>query len=165
MALIYKSFQSTLPNKDGEYLYYPRLVKIGNPVTTLEVARKIAWATSLTVGDVLNVLYSLTSVVGTDLMNSRSVKLDGLGTFTMVSKASGTGVKTEKEVSSSQITGLRCQFTPEYKRSAGNNGITRALTENVEYVSLASFLGSASATESSNAGGDNGGGYEQDPNA
>lgn len=164
MALIYKSFQSTLPNKDGEYLYYPRLVKIGNPVTTLEIARKIAWATSLTVGDVIGVLYTLMNVVGDNLMNSRSVKLDGLGTFTMVSKASGTGVKTEKEVSSSQITGLRCQFTPEYTRRAGNKGITRALTENVEYVSLASFLRGASATEGNNPG-DGDDGYEQDPNA
>ena len=38
----------------------------------------------------------------------------------------------ESKVSSSQIVSLRCQFTPEYTRSAGNT--TRALTAGVEFV-------------------------------
>ena len=158
MPLIYKPFQSTLPNKEGEHLFYPRLVKVGDAVSTDEVAQKIAWATTLTKGDVHNVIRTLMDVIRDHLMNSRSVKLDGLGTFTMVSKASGTGVKTEDEVSSTQITGLRCQFTPEYTRKPGNNGVTRALTENVQYVSLASIVrGSSFNSGGTNPGGDDGG--------
>ncbi len=145
-------------------MYYPRLVKMGT-VSTPEVARKIAWATSLTVGDVQNVMYTLTEVLSDYLLNSQSVKLDGLGTFTMVAKAGGNGVKTEEEVSSTQIAGLRCQFTPEYTRRSGNGGITRALTERVSYQSLASLnTGSASSgNEGGNSGDD--GGFTPDPNA
>ena len=48
------------------------------------------------------------------LLNSRTVRLEGLGTFTMIAKAGGKGVVLESKVSSSQIVSLRCQFTPEY---------------------------------------------------
>ena len=73
--------------------------------------------------------------------NSRTVRLEGLGTFTMIAKAGGKGVELESKVSSSQITSLRCQFTPEYTRAA-NGSATRALTTGVEFVHIKDVAGS-----------------------
>jgi len=135
MALIYKAFQSQVATKEGEKLYYPRLVKLGRTVDTQKIAEIIAEKSSLTPGDVHNVIRNLTNVMREQLLNSRTIKLEGLGSFTMMARANGKGVKHEKDVNSSQIIGLRCQFTPEYHRNAGT--ITRAMTQGVEFISLA----------------------------
>jgi len=156
MALIYKPFQSQLATKDGEKLYYPRLVKIGRIVDTQKIAELIAEKSSLTPGDVHNVIRNLMTVMREQLLNSRTVKLEGLGTFTMIARAGGKGVKREKDVNSSQINGLRCQFTPEFRRNAGNT--TRALTDGVEFISLAELAKTMLLTDTDDGGGGGGGG-------
>ena len=141
MPLIYKPYQATLANKEGQKLYYPRLVKFGKMVNTQKMAELIAEKASLTAGDVHNVIRNLMSVMREQLLNSRTVRLEGLGTFTMIAKANGKGVELENKVSSSQITSLRCQFTPEYTRAA-NGSATRALTTGVEFVHIKDVAGS-----------------------
>ena len=150
MPLIYKPYQATLANKEGQKLFYPRLVKIGRTVNTQKMAELIAEKASLTAG---------------------TVRLEGLGTFTMVAKACGKGVEQESKVSSSQIVSLRCQFTPEYTRSAGNT--TRALTAGVEFVHVKDVAAGLIADgDTENPGGDDkpgggntpgGGGVTPDP--
>ena len=54
MPLIYKPYQATLANKEGQKLYYPRLVKFGKMVNTQKMAELIAEKASLTAGDVHN---------------------------------------------------------------------------------------------------------------
>ena len=51
MPLIYKPYQATLANKEGQKLFYPRLVKIGRTVNTQKMAELIAEKASLTAGD------------------------------------------------------------------------------------------------------------------
>lgn len=99
MPLIYKPYQATLANKEGQKLFYPRLVKIGRTVNTQKMAELIAEKASLTAGDVHNVIRNLMSVMREQLLNSRTVRLEGLGTFTMVAKACGKGVEQESKVS------------------------------------------------------------------
>ena len=82
MPLIYKPYQATLANKEGQKLYYPRLVKFGKMVNTQKMAELIAEKASLTAGDVHNVIRNLMSVMREQLLNSRTVRLEGLGTFT-----------------------------------------------------------------------------------
>ena len=141
MPLIYKPYQATLANKEGQKLYYPRLVKFGKMVNTQKMAELIAEKASLTAGDVHNVIRNLMSVMREQLLNSRTVRLEGLGTFTLIANAGGKGVELESKVSSSQITSLRCQFTPEYTRAA-NGSATRALTTGVEFVHIKDVAGS-----------------------
>ena len=62
------------------------------------------------------------------LLNSRTVRLDGLGTFTMKARTRGKGVVKSEDVNPNQVTALRCQFTPEYTRPAAI-GTTRALLQ------------------------------------
>ncbi|NDV82993.1 HU family DNA-binding protein [Bacteroides sp. 51] len=133
MTLFYKARQSTLESKDGKKKWYPILVKTGKAVSLLEMATEVAEKSSLTPGDTLSVSQNLMMVMSRHLMNSRSVRLDGLGTFTVIGKAKGTGVDTEEEVSSLQFNGLRVRFTPEYTRN-NTQGTTRAMFSKVEYA-------------------------------
>ena len=139
MPLIYKAVRSALANKKGEKLYHPRLLKVGKIVDTQKIGELIAEKASLTPGDVHNVIRNLMAVMREQLLNSRTVRLDGLGTFTMIANSGGKGVKTEKEVNSSQIVNLRCRFTPEYNKNSGN--YTRALIEGAEYVKVSDLSG------------------------
>ena len=86
MPLIYKPYQANIANKAGQKLYYPRLVKFSKMVNTQKMAELIAEKASLTPGDVHNVIRNLMSVMREQLLNSRTVRLEGLGTFTMIAK-------------------------------------------------------------------------------
>ena len=66
------------------------------------------------------------------LLNSRTVRLNGLGTFTMKARTRGKGTEKSEDVNPNQVTALRCQFTPEYTRPAAI-GTTRALIQGVEF--------------------------------
>lgn len=132
MSLFYKPTQATIENKDGKKLWHLALVKTGKIISTQKLGEKIADKSSLTPGDVHNVIRNLMTVMKEEMMNSHSVRLDGLGTFTMKARTRGKGVETAKEVNPSQVTMLRCYFTPEYSHAAGST--TRALTEGADFI-------------------------------
>lgn len=132
MTLFYKALQSSLAAKDGKKKYHPRLVKMKKVVTTQKIGELIAEKSSLTPGDVHNVIRNLMTVMREQLMNSRSVKLDGLGTFTVIATSSGRGVDTAAEVNPSQINYLKIQFTASANRASGV-GVTRAMFSEVDY--------------------------------
>lgn len=131
MSLNYKAFQSRLKTKEDLYLWYPILVKEGT-VYLRQIAKRIAEKSSVTPGDVYNVIDCLISEMNDKLMNGYSVNLDGLGSFTAVAKAGGQGVETPEEVNSTQIKSLRIQFTPTATRTP-MQGLTRAMFEGVEF--------------------------------
>ncbi|MCD7900799.1 MAG: HU family DNA-binding protein [Bacteroides sp.] len=152
--LLYKARQSSIASKDGKKKWFPVLVKTGKAVTLFEMADEVAEKSSLTPGDTMSVTSNLMRVIARHLMNSRSVKLDGLGTFTVIAKSVGHGVDTEEEVNHTQIHGLRIRFTPEFTRN-NVQGTTRAMFENLEF---AKWGGGNSSSSNSNNGIDNSGG-------
>jgi len=169
MPLNYKASQSSLKTKEGDQLWYPTLVKEGGTVRTPKIAEIIAEKSSLTEGDVYNVVKSLIRVMNDKLMNGFSVCLDELGTFTAIARAGGQGVKNPEDVSASQIKSLRIQFTPSYKRTP-MEGVTRAMFHGVEFKRW----GGDPYHPKNKAGGDNntggnggngGGGVIVDPDA
>ena len=141
MPLLYYARQSQLKTKEGAKQWHLALKKVGRAVNLQQLGEMVAEKCSATPGDVHNVVRNLMSVMREQLLNSRTVRLEGLGTFTMIAKAGGKGVELESKVSSSQITSLRCQFTPEYTRAA-NGSATRALTTGVEFVHIKDVAGS-----------------------
>lgn len=157
MALIFKAFQSNVANKNGEKLWYPRVITVGKTISTRQIAGDIAQLSALSSGDVFNTLHSLATVMKTYLQESHSVKLDGIGTFSLRSRASGNGVAGEKEVSSTQINTIVCQFTPEHTRNADGSIATRALVQGVTFVKLASLVDDEddATGDSSDTGDDN----------
>lgn len=133
MPLFYRPVQASVANKDGKKLWHLNLVRAGKTVNTQELAEAIAEKSSLTAGDVQNVVRNLMSVMREHLLNSRTVRLEGLGTFTMKARTQGKGVESADKVNPNQVTLLRCQFTPEYTRPAAI-GTTRVLLQGVQFM-------------------------------
>lgn len=90
MAVLYKSFQSVLEDKNHKKMFHPRVIYTAN-ISTSQIAKEIAAYSSLSPGDVKNTLDNLVTVMGQHLQASESVSLDGFGTFRMVMKSNGKG--------------------------------------------------------------------------
>ena len=128
------------------------------------LAESIAEKSSLTPGDVQNVIRNLMSTMRMHLLNSRTVRLNGLGTFTMKARTRGKGTEKAEDVNPNQVTALRCQFTPEYTRDAGGN-ITRALIQGATYIhvnQLTKALGAGGGGNTGGSGDDKPGGGGQE---
>ena len=107
--------------------WYPQSVTVGKPVTTDEVAKRLAAESTVSPADTYAVLKALGGVLGDFMANGRTVKLEGLGTFYYTASATGNGVATEKEVNASQISGVRVRFIPETHQSSSHQITTRSL--------------------------------------
>ena len=107
--------------------WYPQGITIGKPVTTKEVANRLADLSALSPGDCYSMLGNLGKVLGEYMNPGRTVKLDGVGTFYYTANASGQGVDSAEEVSAKQITGTRVRFIPEVARSVKGQVTTRSL--------------------------------------
>ena len=166
MPLLYYARQSQLKTKDGVKQWHLTLKKIGRAVSLQQLGEMVAEKCSATPGDVHNVIRNLMSVMRLQLLNSRTVRLDGLGTFTVIARTRGKGVDAEKDVSPNQVTSLHFMFTPEYTRPAAL-GTTRALWQGIEFEKWTGKDTSADGgkdPDDGNGGGSNGdGGIEDDP--
>lgn len=129
--------------------------KVGKAVDTQSLAESIAEKSSLTPGDVQNVIRNLMSTMRMHLLNSRTVRLNGLGTFTMKARTRGKGTEKAEDVNPNQVTALRCQFTPEYTRPAAI-GTTRALIQGVEFEKWKGTTADDNSSSNGNGGPDSG---------
>ncbi|MCR5423311.1 MAG: DNA-binding protein [Bacteroidales bacterium] len=94
------------------------------PVSTKELCKYIADATTAAPGDVYNVLLSLPNIMELYLKNGRSVKLDGIGTFRYTVTAGM--VDSVEDATEALIREVRVSFTPERTVTAvGKQRITR----------------------------------------
>ena len=107
------------------------------------------------------VIRNLMTTMRQHLLNSRTVRLDGLGTFTMKARTRGKGVAKEGDVNPNQVTALHCQFTPEYTRPAAI-GTTRAMLQGVEFQKWSGKV--TDDKETPDDGGNTGGGSDGDEN-
>ena len=155
MTLFLKAFQSTLETKEGDRLWYPRIVKLNKTVTTRELGVALSKRSSLSVGDARSLVEDSMDIIREFLLDGKSVSLEGLGTFTMTCKAGGAGVKNKEDVHPAQITQLKVRFTPTYRRSSFA-GITRAMFEGANFQMLDKHV--TKTTENNSSGGDDNGG-------
>lgn len=158
MALVFKAFQSNIENKEGAKQWYPRVITVGKTISTRQLAADVAEMSTMTPSDMYNALHTLASVMKRYLQESHSVKLDGIGTFSLRSRAGGNGVATEKEVNSTQIGHIVCHFVPETTKNIDGTVATRALVQGVSFVSLASLTESATSSGGSTDSGSTGSG-------
>ena len=80
----YKKIQMAINKK-----WYPQSCLVGNPVTTDQIAKRLAAESTVTPADVKAVLEALSGVMGDYMAQGRSVRLDGIGSFFFQSQASG----------------------------------------------------------------------------
>lgn len=107
--------------------WYPQSITVGKPVTTDEVAKRLAAESTVSPGDTFAVLKSLGGVLGDFMANGRTVKLEGLGTFYYTAASNGNGVDTADKVTASQITDVRVRFIPEKHTNSSHQVTTRSL--------------------------------------
>jgi len=98
-------------------LWYASAVTVGKPVTTDEVADRLAQISTVSRTDTYAVLKDLAGVLADYMANGRTVKLDGLGTFYYTCDTAGMGVNSADKVTAAQIKGVRVRFIPETKMS------------------------------------------------
>jgi predicted histone-like DNA-binding protein len=89
--------------------YYAAPVNDGK-ITQKEIAAEIVELSSLSRGDVSNVIESLLDTIPKYLLMGKSVSLGDLGTFRL--SFSSKGVETEADFNFSLISGVRVLFTP-----------------------------------------------------
>ena len=58
-------------------LWYPQSVTVGKPVTTDQIAAKLAFVSTVTPGDAYAIVKNLGGVLGDYMADGRTVKLDG----------------------------------------------------------------------------------------
>lgn len=112
--------------------WYPRLVTIGKPAGTQEIAERLARESTVSPADVHAVIRALPTVMAEIMAESRSANLEGLGSFHYTAQATGNGVETEDKVHSGQFTSLRVQFIPA--RQKQGSGYSRSLVGNVSFM-------------------------------
>lgn len=161
MAVLYKTAQSILANKDGKKLFYPRVVLKGN-VSTDQIAQEIAEYSSLSKGDTKNVIDNLVRVLTTHLQSSESVTLDGFGTFRMTMKSNGKGVESADKVSAAQAT-MTVRFLPCYTKNPDRTVATRSMVTGVKCIPYGTNQAGGSGGGSGNGGSGGDGGIEDDP--
>lgn len=142
----FKKIQKKINSK-----WYPQSVTVGKPVTTDEVAKRLAAESTVSPADTFAVLKSLGGVMGDFMANGRTVKLEGLGTFYYTAAANGNGMDTAEKVTASQITGVRVRFIPETHLSSSHQVTTRSLVS--ENIFWEEWAGKTSGT-GGNSGGD-----------
>lgn len=160
MPLLFKPVQNTIKSGNGKKKFRLALVKFKRRKTTRDVSKKLAAISAQSEGDIYNILINLGIVLGDYLMDSNSVYLENLGTFTLIAKTTGNSVDTPEEVSPKQVKSLRVQFTPAATRNGGS-GLTRAMLDGIRYERYGSQADLISTVEDTEGGN----GDDDDPTA
>lgn len=117
MSVLIKARQSSIVDKEsGKKLFYPHTVRRGQ-ISTDDLARLIAEKSSLTTGDIRNVIENLGEAVEHYFRMGYSVKLEKLGSFSLGVRSAGKGVEKAEDVSAKQINSAHVNFREEQKRS------------------------------------------------
>ena len=96
-------------DKEAAPKYYGKVQSSGT-IDFDVLAEDISYATSLTDGDVSNVLRALVKQIKKHLADGKIVQLDGLGTFQF--QMSSKGAETEKDYNTALIKKVSIRFRP-----------------------------------------------------
>lgn len=112
MSVLYKvvSKKPGLASPDSPKKYYPVLT--GRRQSDIrEVCKILSESSTVTAGDIRGVLEGLIKLIPDLLMEGRTVKLDGFGTFSL--HASAKGQDSPEKVTARDITGVKMSFLPD----------------------------------------------------
>lgn len=138
-------------------LWYPKSVTVGKPVTTDQVADRLAQISTVSRADTYAVLKDLGSVLADYMAQGRTVKLDGVGTFYYTANASKQGVSSPDLVTANQITGVRVRFIPETTRTSRGAVATRSMVSSDIFWEEWGGSASDAQEDTSGSGGSTGG--------
>lgn len=122
----YKLYQDNRKNSTHKGEWYARAVVVG--VTNLEtLAERIQRNCTAKKSDVMAVLTELVEVMNDELQAGHRVKLDGFGSFKIGIRSKGADSAKQYSVAK-HVTGVRCNFQPESKKSADGTRVKTFLT-------------------------------------
>ena len=139
----------------GKWFAHGKTVEV---INTRKMATHIADHGSIYTPDVVfGVLEKVRSCLLEMLLNSKRVKIDGLGTFfTTIENEPGGAAKKEDFSPQKNLKALHIRFMPE--QEAETNISSREFIKKAEFVNAESFAGSLVDEEPGNGGSTGGGG-------
>ena len=157
--IIYEIYQNQVEDHPSKGKYFAR-VKTIETLNTRKMANHIAEHGSIYTPDVIfGVLEKFRSCLIEQLLNSRKVKIDGLGIFYLTAECTKGGAESaEKFNVQKNIEALHIRFLPD--QTAEDNISSREFIKKAEFVNVKSLLSSGSSDEEgddSDNGGTNGG--------
>ena len=158
MSVIYKVItrptDPRVPNSPKRY--YPHLITLGQSVNLKYIAQKMQDRSSLSVGDIKSVIQNFVEKMKEQLLEGKSVNIEGLGVFMLT--ACSKGADAAKDVNAKSVDSVRIFFQAN-KELRITKTATRA-DEKLDLISLDEYLKklNASVTPDDPDDGENGGG-------
>lgn len=165
--IIYEVYQNTNEKSSVNGKYFAR-VKTIETLNTRKLANHIAEHGSIYTPDVVfGVLEKFRSCMLEQLLNSRRVKIDGLGTFYLTAECAPGGAKTEDEFNvQKHVQALHVRFLPDQEQET--NISSRQFLKKASFINKATLFKSAeeegaegSGSETPSGGSDSQGGNSQ----
>ena len=143
-----------VPNSPKKY--YPHLITLGQSVNLKYIAQKMQGYSSLSIGDIKSVIQNFVEKMKEQLLEGKSVNIEGLGVFMLTACSKGTD--TAKDVTAKSVDSVRIFFQAN-KELRITKTATRA-DEKLDLISLDEYLKklNASVTPDNPDDGENGGG-------
>lgn len=110
MAINYSIAKMKNPNDKGAPEKFYAKAQASGTVDINELTEEISYSTTLTDGDVLNVIRALVKQINKHIAKGEIVKLENLGSFQ--AQISSDGAETEEEFSTANIRKVSLQFRP-----------------------------------------------------
>ena len=160
MSVIYKVItRPTAPRvPNSPKRYYPHLITLGQSVNLKYIAQKMQDRSSLSIGDIKSVIQNFVEKMKEQLLEGKSVNIEGLGVFMLTARSKGA--ELAKDINAKSVDSVRVTKTA-----------TRA-DEKLDLISLDEYLKKISVTVSpedpekpdeGEGGGDEGGGSGEAP--
>lgn len=167
MSVIYKVMARPSDPRvaDSPKKYYPRLITLGQSVNLKYIAQKMRDRSSLSVGDIKSVVQNFVDKLKEQLLEGKSVNIEGLGVFMLTARSKGE--ELAKDVSAKSVEGVRIFFQANKELR-----ITKTATredEKLDLISLDDYLKKLNLTafpeepgepENPDEGGEGSGGNE-----
>lgn len=133
MAVLYSRVKRTITTGAAPGQKYLAVLFAPQTVDTMQVARDIASATSLAVGDVYNAIISLCEIIQRYNSNSVRVRLEKFGTF--APRISAKAKPTLDDVTDDTIRDVSVLFRPEInlRKSLKSAGVRLRQADNKGY--------------------------------
>ena len=164
MSVIYKVItrptDPRVPNSPKRY--YPHLITLGQSVNLKYIAQKMQDRSSLSVGDIKSVIQNFVEKMKEQLLEGKSVNIEGLGVFMLTARSKGA--ELAKDINAKSVESVRIFFQAN-KELRVTKTATRA-DEKLDLISLDEYLKKLNMTISPNDpekpddGGEEGGGNE-----
>lgn len=138
MSVIYRVIQlhSNPTIADSPMRFYPKAITLGNSVNLKFITERIKEISSLSRGDIRGVIQNLVDKLKEQLLEGKSVNIDGLGVFRLSFQSKGE--ETEKEVGVKSVHSVRICFRAsqdlKIKKSATRAG------EQLKLIRLEDYL-------------------------